>query len=72
MIRRGTAEDFEKIFATINDAAIAYKGVIPSDRWHKPYMTKDELQANREWCAIFMLADNDQIVESWGFRIREM
>ena len=45
MIRKGTDEDFEEIFTTINDAAIAYKGLIPPDRWHEPYMTKAELQA---------------------------
>ncbi|HMB29257.1 MAG TPA: GNAT family N-acetyltransferase, partial [Blastocatellia bacterium] len=39
MIRNSTAEDFEEIFNIINDAAIAYKGVIPPDRWHEPYMT---------------------------------
>ena len=48
MIRKGTDEDFEKIFSIINDAAMAYKGVIPPDRWHEPYMTKEELQAQIE------------------------
>jgi GNAT superfamily N-acetyltransferase len=27
----------------INDAALAYRGVIPADRWHEPYMPHDEL-----------------------------
>jgi GNAT superfamily N-acetyltransferase len=44
MIRKGTSEDLEDVLAVINDAAKAYKGVIPPDRWHEPYMTKDELQ----------------------------
>ena len=35
MIRKGTDEDFEEIFNIINDAAKAYKGVIPPDRWHR-------------------------------------
>ena len=48
MIRKGTNEDFEQIFNIINDAAIAYKGVIPTDRWHEPYMTKAELAAQIE------------------------
>jgi hypothetical protein len=48
MIRRGTDEDFEEIFNLINDGAMAYKGVIPADRWHEPYMTKAELQAQIE------------------------
>src|SRR6267143_4073341 len=48
MIRNSNDEDFDEIFAAINDAAIAYKGVIPPDRWHEPYMTKEELQAQIE------------------------
>jgi len=30
--------------AIINDAAQAYKGVIPDDRWHDPYMPREELE----------------------------
>src|SRR6476659_6731383 len=33
------------MFAIINDAAQAYKGIIPADRWHEPYMPMDELKA---------------------------
>ena len=45
MIRECADEDFEAIFNIINDAAVAYKGVIPPDRWHEPYMTREELRA---------------------------
>jgi N-acetylglutamate synthase-like GNAT family acetyltransferase len=31
------------MFALINDGAQAYRGVIPADRWHEPYMPMDEL-----------------------------
>ena len=31
------------MLAIINAAAQAYKGVIPADRWHEPYMSRDEL-----------------------------
>ena len=44
MIRHCTGSDVPAIFAIINDAARAYKGVIPADRWHDPYMPLDELQ----------------------------
>jgi hypothetical protein len=37
-IRPSTAGDFETILAIVNDAARAYKGVIPADRWHEPYV----------------------------------
>jgi GNAT superfamily N-acetyltransferase len=29
----------------VNDGAIAYRGVIPADRWHDPYMPLDEVRA---------------------------
>ena len=35
--------DMNSIYQIINDAAIAYKGVIPADRWHEPYMSSDQL-----------------------------
>lgn len=31
------------ILAIINAAAEAYRGVIPADRWHEPYMPESEL-----------------------------
>jgi N-acetylglutamate synthase-like GNAT family acetyltransferase len=44
MIRQCTNNDFESIYAIINDAAKAYKGVIPEDRWKEPYMPREDLQ----------------------------
>jgi len=44
MIRKCLDSDFLSIYAVINDAAMAYKGVIPPDRWHEPYMTQEELR----------------------------
>src|SRR6266436_6498594 len=44
-IRRCGAHDVPAMFAIINDAARAYQGVIPADRWHEPYMPLDELEA---------------------------
>lgn len=43
MIRPFQPEDFEKIWEIINEAARAYKGVIPEDCWREPYMPKEEL-----------------------------
>ena len=45
MIRRCEEADFNTIFKIINDAAQAYKGIIPQDRWHEPYMSDAELRA---------------------------
>ena len=44
MIRECAAGDFEAIYEIINDAAEAYRGIIPSDRWHEPYMPREELR----------------------------
>ena len=38
MIRLCTNADVRKILSAINDAAEAYRGIIPKDRWHDPYM----------------------------------
>ena len=45
MIRVCIEDDFEAIFQVINDAAEAYRGIIPVDRWHEPYMPREELRA---------------------------
>jgi N-acetylglutamate synthase-like GNAT family acetyltransferase len=44
MIRICTDDDLPALYTIINDAARAYKGVIPADRWHEPYMPMDELR----------------------------
>ena len=44
MIRATHSDDFESIFTIINEAAEAYRGVIPDDRWKAPYMSRDALQ----------------------------
>ncbi len=44
MIRLCVNSEFEQIYAIINEAAQAYRGVIPPDRWKEPYMSRDELQ----------------------------
>jgi N-acetylglutamate synthase-like GNAT family acetyltransferase len=44
MIRKCNENDLEDIFQIINDAATAYKGIIPNDRYHEPYMTMEKLK----------------------------
>ena len=44
MIRRCTAADLATIDAIINEAAEKYRGVIPADCWHEPYMSRAELE----------------------------
>ena len=44
MIRECLEDDFEAIYEIINAAAQAYRGIIPPDRWHDPYMPGEELR----------------------------
>lgn len=37
--------EIPKIFEIINESAQAYKGVIPADRWHEPYMPLEDLKS---------------------------
>jgi GNAT superfamily N-acetyltransferase len=53
MIPKCIDQDFDDIFTIINDAAMAYKGVIPPDQWHEPYMPKEELRGQIEAGVIF-------------------
>lgn len=61
--------DFKDIFDIINDAASAYKGIIPIDRWHEPYMSEQELHTQIEdgikfWCYL----ENDNIIGVMGIQ----
>ena len=44
-IRRCRDDERAAILAIVNAAAEAYRGVIPADCWHEPYMPLDELDA---------------------------
>jgi GNAT superfamily N-acetyltransferase len=44
-IRPCREDEKPAILAVINAAAEAYRGVIPADRWHSPYMPPDELDS---------------------------
>ena len=56
MIRKCKPSDIDAIFEVINDAAVAYKGAIPEDRWHEPYMSAEEIRHEIQDGVIF-----------WGF-----
>ena len=43
MIREYKKSDSSEILFVINDAAIKYKGIIPDNCWHEPYMSEQEL-----------------------------
>lgn len=69
MILVATEKDFDVIYAIINDAAIAYKGIIPADRWHDPYMPEEELKAQIEDGVQFSCyVDEGQIIGVMGIQ----
>ena len=49
MIRKLSFAEFDTILHVINDAAEAYRGVIPEDRWKEPYMSTKELREEVVW-----------------------
>src|SRR3954469_17144767 len=61
-IRRSTDADFDAMLAIVNDGAQAYRGVIPADRWHEPYMPADELRKEIADGINFWIAEQDEIV----------
>jgi N-acetylglutamate synthase-like GNAT family acetyltransferase len=59
MIRKSVEADLAMMLAIINDAAQAYRGVIPADRWHEPYMPKDELLSEIRAGIVFWVAEDE-------------
>ncbi|HEX2086478.1 MAG TPA: GNAT family N-acetyltransferase [Solirubrobacteraceae bacterium] len=55
-IRRCRDDERDAVLAIVNAAAEAYRGVIPADRWHEPYMSSEELDR-----------DLRAGVEFWGY-----
>ena len=58
-IRKSTQADLAAMFAIINDAAQRYRGVIPADRWHEPYMPRDELESEIAHGVVFWVAEEE-------------
>jgi GNAT superfamily N-acetyltransferase len=62
MIRCCDERDFEEIWSIVNDAARAYKGVIPADCYTEPYMPRDELRAEIEGGVSFWGYEEDGVL----------
>ncbi|MEK7230647.1 MAG: GNAT family N-acetyltransferase [Pseudomonadota bacterium] len=69
MIRNCTDDDLPALYAIINDAAQAYKGIIPEDRWHEPYMPMQELrQEIRDGVQFWGYEAEDELVGIMGIQ----
>ena len=55
MINEYIKNDSFKILHVINDSAVMYKGIIPDNCWHEPYMSKQELDEEFTICHIFFV-----------------
>jgi N-acetylglutamate synthase-like GNAT family acetyltransferase len=59
VIRKSVDADFAQVLAIVNDAAQAYRGVIPADRWHEPYMSADDLHTEIADGVVFWVAEDE-------------
>ena len=70
-IRPCSAADVPALFSIINDAAQAYRGIIPADRWHEPYMPRAQLEAEiADGIAFWGAARNGELVGAMGIQDR--
>jgi N-acetylglutamate synthase-like GNAT family acetyltransferase len=59
IIRASRDSDLPAILTIINDAAEAYRTVIPADRWHEPYMPAADLKKEIAAGVEFWVAERD-------------
>jgi GNAT superfamily N-acetyltransferase len=68
MIRQCQPRDISRIYSIINEAAKAYEGVIPTDRYNQPYMPLDELEQEMEQMIFFGWEVDSELVGVMGFQ----
>ena len=69
MIKEYKKKDISKILNIINDASLKYKGVIPNNCWHEPYMSEDELiDEISDGVHMFGYHDNNKLISVIGIQ----
>jgi GNAT superfamily N-acetyltransferase len=68
MIKELTSENEYVIYEIINKAAHAYKGFIPDDCYHEPYMPKEELHHEMRSMTFFGWEEEEKLVGVMGFQ----
>ena len=58
-VRKSLDSDLASMLAVINDAAQAYRGAIPPDRWREPYMPHSELLDEIAHGVAFWVAEDE-------------
>ncbi len=72
MIIKLGENDFDQIYEIINDAAAAYKGIIPEDRWQDPYMSREELKKQiAEGVAFWGYKEDQKIIGVMGIQPKD-
>jgi len=66
------AADLDAILRVINDAATAYRGAIPADRYHEPYMPRAELAAELAEMQFYGYWVGDRLVGVMGVSERQI
>jgi GNAT superfamily N-acetyltransferase len=70
MIRKLGSADFQTILAIVNDAAVVYKGKIPTDRWKEPYMPLEELKKEiQSGIQFYGYIENNALMAVMGIQI---
>jgi len=65
MIRKCRDTDVTAVLEIINDGASAYKGVIPHDCWHHPYMKMEELTSEIEAGVVFWGLEEGSVLQGF-------
>ncbi|MFC1970730.1 GNAT family N-acetyltransferase [Chloroflexota bacterium] len=68
MIEALSAKDASIVYEVINKATSAYRGIIPEDCYHEPYMPEQELLRELQRMIFFGWRDKDKIVGVMGFQ----
>ena len=69
MIKEYKKKDISKILNIINDASLKYKGIIPNNCWHEPYMSDDELiDEISDGVHMFGYDDNNKLISVIGIQ----
>jgi N-acetylglutamate synthase-like GNAT family acetyltransferase len=69
MIRQCTENDIPEIYEIINDSSQAYRGIIPEDRWHDPYMSREKLSLEIQDGIIFWgVEQNSRLIGIMGIQ----
>ncbi|MFH1638723.1 MAG: GNAT family N-acetyltransferase [Chloroflexota bacterium] len=68
MIRELSAADADIIYEIINRAAGAYRGVIPDDCYHEPYMPAEELHREMEAMSFYGWDEGGSLLGVMGFQ----